>query len=208
MRIVVLGATGGTGVEIVRQASEAGHDVTAFVRSPEKLDGFRCRISVKQGNLLNRIDLADAIKDHDAILSAFGPRVPVSEADRNLLHQFAVELTTAMATAKVRRVILESSAFLFRDAILPPAYMLGRLLFPGVVADATAMEAVIQGSGCDWTIVRPPRLTHGSHTRKYRVRESHLPMFGFSISRANVADCLLRLLADPASIRKIVGVSR
>ena len=204
----MLGATGGTGLEIVRQASEAGHVVTAFVRSPEKLDGFRDRISVKQGNLLNRVELADAIKDHDAILSAFGPRVPVSEADRNLLRQFATELTAAMAAANVRRVILESSAFLFRDAILPPTYVLGRLLFPGVLADATAMEAVMTGSRCDWTLVRPPRLTYGPHTRKYRVRESHLPVFGFSISRANVADCFLRLLADPTSLRKIIGVSQ
>src|SRR5262249_39773664 len=113
MKLVVLGATGGTGLELVRQAIEHGHSVTAFVRSPERLKPFRDRITVKQGDLLNSAELERVIKGHDAVVSGFGPRAPVSRANANLLQQFAVALTSAMPHAGVRRVVVESVAFLF-----------------------------------------------------------------------------------------------
>jgi putative NADH-flavin reductase len=155
MKLAVLGATGGTGLEIVRQAIEHGHSVTAFVRSPELLKPFGNRITVRQGDLLNTAELAKAISGHDAILSGFGPRVPIAKADANLLRNFASALTTAMHQANVRRAVIVSTAFLFKDSILPPTYLFGRLFFPSVVIDASAMEGIIMASGLDWTIVRP-----------------------------------------------------
>jgi putative NADH-flavin reductase len=207
MKLAVLGATGGTGLEIVRQAIEHGHSVTAFVRSPERLKPFGNRITVKQGDLLNSAELAKAISGHDAILSGFGPRVPIAKADARLLRNFATALTTAMHNAGVRRAVIVSTAFLFRDSILPPTYLFGRLLFPGVVIDASAMERILMESGLDWTIVRPPQLTDKPFTGRYRVRIGHLPGFGFKISRADVAHSFLKTVEDPASIKKIVGVS-
>ena len=206
MKLVVLGATGGTGLEIVRQAIERGHSVTAFVRSPDRLKPFHDRIAVKAGDLLNSAELEQIIKGHDAVLSGFGPRVPVSKADANLLQRFAVALTRAMLHAGVRRVVAESVAFLFKGSIMPPAYLLGRLLFPGTVADASAMEGVFEGSELDWTMVRPPQLTDKAYTGKYRVREGHLPRFGFTISRADVADFMIKAVENHLSSRKIVGV--
>jgi putative NADH-flavin reductase len=206
MKLVVLGATGGTGLEIVRQAMEHGHSLTAFVRSPERLKPFRDRITVKQGDVLNRDELERVIRGHDAIVSGFGPRAPVSKADANLLQRFAVAVTGAMLHAGVNRVVVESVAFLFRDSIVPPAYLLGRLFFPGTVADAAAMERVFGESELDWTIVRPPRLTGKPSTGKYRVREGHLPGFGFTISRADVADFMIKSVEDHLSSRNIVGL--
>jgi putative NADH-flavin reductase len=207
MKLVVLGATGGTGLEIVRQAIQHGHSVTAFVRAPERLEPFRDRITIKKGDLLNSAELEQAIKGHDAVLSGFGPRVPISKADANLLQQFAVALTSAMLHAGVRRVVVESAAFLFSDSIVPPAYLLGRLFFPGVVADLSAMEQVFRKSELDWTMVRPPQLTDKPYTGKYRVREGHLPRFGFKISRADVADCFIKTVEDRATIGKVLGAS-
>jgi putative NADH-flavin reductase len=206
LKLVVLGATGGTGLEIVRQAIDHGHFVTAFVRSPERLQTFRDRIAVKQGDILNRAELERVIEGHDAVLSGFGPRAPVAKAEANLLQQFAVALTSAMPHAGVGRVAVASVAFLFRDSIVPPAYLLGRLFFPGTVADASAMERVFGESELDWTMVRPPRLTDKPYTGKYRVREGHLPRFGFSISRADVADFMISVVENRSSIRKTVGV--
>ena len=206
MKLVVLGATGSTGLEIVRQAIEYGHSVTAFVRSPERLKSFRDRISVKEGNLLDAAELEPVIKGHDAVLSAFGPRVPIAKGDANLLRQFAVALTSSMPRAGVRRVVVESVAFLFKDAIIPPAYLLGRLFFPGVVADASGMEKVLEKSGLDWTIARPPKLTPKPFTGKYRVREGHLPALGFSISYADVADFMIKAVQNRSLIGKVVGV--
>src|SRR5258707_8658034 len=143
MKLVVLGATGGTGLEIVRQAIALGHSVTALVRSPERLKPFGDRITVKHGDPLNIAELEKTIKGHDAVLSGFGPRVPIAKTDANLLREFATGLTTAMQHAGVRRVVVVSTAFLFKDSILPPAYLLGRLFFPGVVIDAAAMERIL-----------------------------------------------------------------
>lgn len=206
MKLIVLGATGGTGLEIVRQAIEHGHSVTACVRSPERLKPFQDRITIKQGDLLDSAELEPVIHGHDAVLSAFGPRVPVSKADANLLRQFAVALTSAMLRAGVGRVVVESMAFLFKDSVIPPAYLVGRLLFPGIVADGSAMEEEFEKSGLEWTIVRPPRLTAKSYTGKYRVREGHLPPFGFTISRADVADFMIKVVENRSFVGKIVGV--
>lgn len=207
MKLFVLGATGGIGLEKVRQAIDRGHSVTAFVRSPERLNGFQGRIAIKQGDLLNSSDLERVIEGHDAVLSGFGPRVPVAKSDTKLLRVFAGALISAMQQAGVRRVVLVSTAFLFRDSIVPPTYLFGRLFFPGIVVDAEGMERIIRESDLDWTIVRPPQLTDKLFTGTYRVRESHLPRFGFNISRADVADCFIRALENRVSVRKILGVS-
>jgi putative NADH-flavin reductase len=207
MKLVVLGATGGIGLEIVRQAIEHGHAVTAFVRSPERLKAFQGRISVIEGDVLNSIELEHAIEGHDAVLSGFGPRVPIAKSDANLLRDFAVALTTAMQHAGVRRVVVVSTAFLFRDSIIPPTYLFGRLFFPGIVTDAEGMERTIRASELDWTIVRPPQLTDKGRSVKYRVREGHLPRFGFNISRTDVADCFINVIEDRGFVNKILGAS-
>jgi putative NADH-flavin reductase len=207
MKLVVLGATGGTGLEIVRQALERGHSVSAFVRSPEKLKPFQDRIAITQGNLLDSAELAQVFRGHDAVVSGFGPRLPISKGDADLLRRFAIALTKAMLQASVRRAAVESTAFLFKDAVIPPAYLFGRLFFPGVVIDASGMERHLKESTLDWTIVRPPALTDKPFTGRYRVREGHLPSFGFNISRADVADFLIKAVGDRASLCKVFGIS-
>jgi putative NADH-flavin reductase len=206
MKIVVLGATGGIGVEIIRQAITRGHSVTAVARAPERLQGFADHIQLVRGNPLNTREIEQAIVGHDAVLSAFGPRTPVSNGDARLLRDFAIALTAAMKSAEIMRVVMVSVAFQFKNAILPPAYLLGKLLFPQVVADSAAMEQVFEKSGLDWTMVRPPKLTDGPSTGRYRMREGHLPSFGFSISRADVADFMIRAAEKRLSIRKVVGI--
>jgi putative NADH-flavin reductase len=206
VKLVVLGATGGTGLEIVRQSIDRGHTVTALVRSPDRLKSFQDRVRIERGDLLDLPDLKRAIQGHDAVVSAFGPRVPISTADAHLLEQFAKALTAAMQQTAVRRVVVESVAFLFKDSILPPAYLLGRILFPLTVADASAMERIFAQSTLDWTMVRPPELTDKPYTGKYRVREGHLPLFGFKISRADVADYMIKAAEGRSSISKVIGV--
>lgn len=73
LKLVVLGATGGTGLEIVRQVLERGHSVTAFVRSPERLSPFQDRISIKQGDLLDSAQLEQVLKGQDVVVPGFGP---------------------------------------------------------------------------------------------------------------------------------------
>jgi hypothetical protein len=79
--------------------------------------------------------------------------------------------------------------------------------FPGIVANACAcaIEKALEKSGLDWTIARPPRLTPKPYKGKYRVREGHLPPFGFSISHADVADFMI-VVENRSLIGKVVGV--
>ncbi len=206
MKLLILGATGGVGREIVTQAIERGHKLTAFVRAPESLETFASRIDIVRGDPLNCPALARVMEGHDAVISGFGARVPYSKADANLLQRFALALTKAMLHAGMPRAVIVSMAFLFKDAIFPPAYLLGKLLFPDTVADGAQMEDVIVKSGLDWTLVRPPRLTDGPRTGKYRVREGHLPAFGFAISRADVAHFMIQTAERNSLVGQIVGV--
>jgi putative NADH-flavin reductase len=88
MKVLIVGATDGTGRQIVSQAIERGHSVTAFVRAPDPLRMFGDRIVVIQGNLLNRSELRRVLEGQDAVLSGFGPRVPVSKENATLLKRF------------------------------------------------------------------------------------------------------------------------
>jgi len=202
MKLLVLGATGGTGLEVIRLAKERGHAVTALVRNPEKLAGFDNRIGVVKGDLLSPSELEASVQGQDAVLSAFGPL-----ADKvRLWKQYASALTEAMSSSRIRRVMVLSVAFLFKDSIIPPAYFAGRLFFRDTVIGAAEMEEIFMKSGLEWTIARPPRLTDGAYTGKYRVREGHLPRFGFTVSRADVADYMIKAVEGRADIGKIVGV--
>jgi putative NADH-flavin reductase len=207
MKLVILGATGGIGLELVRQSIERGHQVTALVRRPEPLNSFSNQAKIIQGDVLDPSRLATVLAGHDAIASGFGPRPPIAKAESDLLTRFASSLTIAAQQSRVRRAILVSSAFLFKDAILPPANLLGRMFFGKLVVDATEMERIVRSSDLDWTIVRPPRLNDKPLTGKYRTRVSHLPTMGFQISRANVADFTLNIAENRACIREVVGVS-
>jgi len=81
------------------------------------------------------------------------------------------------------------------------------LVFSPVVADSSAMERVFCESELDWTFVRPPQLTDKPYTGRYRVRERHRPRFGFSVSRADVADFMVKAVEDRSAIHKIIGIS-
>jgi putative NADH-flavin reductase len=207
MNLLVLGATGGIGQEIVRQALDRNHKVTALVRKAEPLQPFGNRIQLIQGDPLSCAELASVMEHQDAVLSGFGPRVPIAKADSTLLHRFGVALSDAMKKVGLRRAVIVSTAFLFRDSIVPPTNLVGRLFFPDMVADASEMESFFQKSGLEWTLVRPPRLTNRPRRGRYRVREGHLPSFGFTISRADVAAFMIKTAEKHAFIQQVVGIS-
>jgi hypothetical protein len=103
------------------------------------------------------------------VLSSFGPRVPISKTDADLLQRFAVVLTSAMHGARIRRAVIVSTAFLFKDSVMPPAHLIGRMFFRDLVADADTMEETVRKSDLDCTQVHPPQLTNKPATGRYRV---------------------------------------
>ncbi len=203
-KLFILGATGGTGRALVEQARLRGHLVTAFVRSPEKLDPLRDGVNVRRGDPRDADELRAALPGHDAVLSALGPS---SLGRTTLVSDCARSTVAAMQATGVRRLLVVGVAVLFENDGLLNA--IGRWTFlRNVARDSAEMERIVSTSALDWTIARPPRLTNGALTRAYGVADSRMPPAArLSISRADVADFLLDELEHPAHVRRIVGLA-
>jgi putative NADH-flavin reductase len=206
MRLFILGATGGTGQELVSQALERRHRVTAFVRSPEKLGAPREGLTVVRGDLLDADALGAALAGQDAVLSAVAPPGP---GRTTITRDGARATVAAMSAAGVRRLLVLGVAVLFDDAGLL-ARMLRKTFLRNVADDSAAMELVVKASRLDWTIVRPPRLTNGPRTGRYGIADDTLPPGAggtAKISRADVAHFLLDEVERPAHVRRVVGIA-
>jgi putative NADH-flavin reductase len=201
MRLFILGATGGTGRQLIDQALARGHQVTAFVRSPEKLGAQREGLSVRQGDPRDAAALTAALSGHDAVLSALGPPGPRRST---ILSDSARSTVSAMQSAGIRRLLVVSAAILFED-MGALATLLRRTLLRNVVLGSGEMEQVVTASNLNWTIVRPPRLTNGALTARYKVADDRFPSGKRMLSRADVAHFLLDELAHGAHMRRIVG---
>ena len=195
MLLFVLGATGGTGRALVEQARQRGHRVTAFVRSPQKLGSFRDGVTVLQGDPRNADELRDALRGHDAVVSALGPP---GLGPTTLVGDCARSTVTAMQATGVRRLLVVGVAVLFEDDGILNA-IARRTFLRNVARDSAEMERIVRASGLDWTIARPPRLTNGMLTRAYGVADGRMPPAArLTISRADVADFLLDKVERPA----------
>ena len=112
MRLLILGATGGTGRQLTSQAVEHGHRVTAFVRSPQKLGSLRDRVTVRQGDPRSVAELQAILPGHDAVVSALGPP---GAGPTTILRAAAGSTVTAMQAAGLSRLVVVSVAVLFDD---------------------------------------------------------------------------------------------
>jgi putative NADH-flavin reductase len=206
MRLFILGATGGIGRQLVDQALERHHQVTAFVRSPERLGARRDGLTALQGDVRNPDAMSTALRGHDAVLSTLGPPGP---SRNTITSDSARAIVTAMQTAGMRRLVVVGVAALF-----PDIGMLGRVvrntLLRNIADDSAEMERIVKATRLDWTIVRPPRLTNGPRTEHYGVAADHLPKGAggnATISRADVAHFMLDEIERPAHVQRVVGIA-
>ena len=208
MRLLVLGATGGTGREVVTQAVQQGHEVTAFVRDLRKMTNTDGPLRVVVGSTTgDEGAIAEAVRGQDVVVSTLGRRNSFRSSD--LISRSMRTIVPAMESQGVRRLILVSALGVGdsgRDAPLLPRIMY-RLLLRDIFADKEAGENYLRQSGLDWALVYPVLLTNGPRTGKYRVGE-HLDLRGMPrISRADVADFILTQLASTAHRRKVAVIS-
>jgi len=208
MRLFVLGATGPTGLQIVQQALAQGHQVTAFVRDPAKLPFTDKNLKVVTGALPGDARaLEEALRGHDAVISSLGLHNALEA------HHFSESnmrvLVPAMEKQGVRRLIIVSANGVgdtHRHSPLLPRIMY-RLLLTDIFADKKAGEDIVRASGLDWTIAYPTLLTNGPRTGNYRAAE-RLALKGLpKISRADVADFVLRQLDRPSFLKKGAVIS-
>lgn len=199
MKLFVLGATGGTGVELVRQAPVRGHSVTAFGRSAAAPPA----VSVA-GDVADARGLEPAMRGHDAVVFTLGPR---NFGPTTLCSTSMRAVLPAMQAAGVRRIVGVSLAILF-PGILGPIGAIGRYILRHGAADALEMERALAASPLDYTIVRPPPLTNGAGSGRWRAEVDALPRFGLSIARADLAAFVLEILEKSLFTRSLVGVAR
>ena len=208
LHILIIGATGGTGRQLVRQALELGHQVAAFVRTPARLKVEHPNLRIVKGNVLDYASLESAVRGQNVVVCALGhkrwfyPNKILSEGTGNILR--------AMKTCDVPRLVCESSlgignsvgrlGLLYTFFVIP-------LILPFIFWDKVRQEKLIAESGVDWVIVRPAVLTNGAARGSYR----HGPNLGNflrtnRISRADVADFMLKQLTDDTYLGTAVAV--
>ena len=208
MKIAIFGATGGTGKELIKQALEQGHEIIALVRDPQKLSVSDQRVNIIKGDVVNKDDVSKTIQGSDAALVALGVKPPsktkvVGPGTKNIIE--------GMKTHKVKRLIVESAMFM-DDAVRKNSFLISILtktFMKGLYADKLVQESAVRESGLEWVIVRPVGLANGPKTEIYRFGET-LQLKGVfpTISRADVADFMLKQLSSDANLNKAILVAR
>jgi putative NADH-flavin reductase len=208
MKLLIFGASGKTGRELVKQGLAQGHAITAFVRDPVKFEISDEHLRVVEGGITDYAAVESAVDGHDVVISALGPhtlltRVPALTAG-------IANIVRAMEKTGVRRIVYlsalgvaesnnDQNAF-FRWIINP--ILLGR-----DYADHEANEETIRNSSLDWVIVRPARLEDSAHPGQVETDlhlDASLP-FG-RIGRADVADFMLKQLGETEFLNKAPGI--
>jgi len=208
MRVLVVGATGGTGRQLVAQALERGYEVTALVRNPARLPVEHARLTIVRGDVLDEAGVATAVRGHDAVLSALGHKryfYPNRIQSRGTGH-----ILRAMEAHGVRRFVCATSLGLGESAgrlgLMYTFFVIPAIL-PFYFWDKTRQERAIAASRVDWVIVRPGALTGGEK----RCRVKHGPGIGnllwtVRVSRADVASFMLDQLESNTYVRTAPGV--
>ncbi|MFE9437148.1 NAD(P)-dependent oxidoreductase [Streptomyces sp. NPDC006640] len=209
MKLTVLGATGGIGQEIVRQALGSGHQVTAVVRDPARLTVTGAGLEVFRTDLTDPEALRPAVAGRDAVLSGLGAR---RRKDAGVASRLTRTVLGAMEAEQTRRLLVVSASPVgpaaAEDRFVDRA-MRGMIssLLKDVYADLREMEAALAASATDWTTVRPPRLQDKPVTGSYRTAVGGFPARGRFIGRADVAHAMLAMTDDPATVKQGVGIA-
>ncbi len=206
MRIIIFGSTGSVGRLLVEQALVQEHKVTAFLRDPSKLTIKHNNLQEMQGDVLSYATLENAVKNQDVVFCALG------DGNKGQLRaQGTKNILLAMQKAGVSRFICQTSLgvgdsrsnlnFFWKHV------MFG-LLLKKAYQDHETQEKYIMQSPLDWVIVRPAAFTNGPHTGQYRHGfNADDKTITLKISRADVADFMLRQITDNRYIRQTPGLS-
>jgi uncharacterized protein YbjT (DUF2867 family) len=211
MKVTVFGATGGIGGQVVRQALDAGHKVTAVVRNASGLGISSSALEVVTvPGLTDPAVLGPALDGSDAAISGVGPR---RRKDVTVASTSTRGILRALEASGVRRFVAvsampvgptpEGESWANRRILIP----LIQTMLRDIYADLAAMEDEIRRSATDWTVLRPPKLLNSPLSGTYRTAVGGNVPRGRSIARADVAHAMLAVLDDPATIGQAVGIA-
>ncbi|QKZ14319.1 NAD(P)-dependent oxidoreductase [Spirosoma sp. KUDC1026] len=205
MKLAVFGATGGTGRELILQALDRGHEVTAIVRRPEAFTLTHARLRTEMGDVMKPDSFAPALQHQDAVLSVIGKN---SLKPMTFYRQSARNIVDQMNKAGVQRLVCLTSIGVLTKPVGPLLYVwLIKPLLRNIYDDMRHMEQTILDSNLAWTIVRPSFLFDGKRLGRYRVGSSGELAHANRISRADLASCLLDQLDNQENRQKTIAVA-
>lgn len=193
MKIIVFGATGGVGKHVVKQALEKGIEVTAFVRSPSKIEIVHEHLHIIQGDAFNKEDVKAAIAKHDAVISCLGSNQGLKKSTE--LEEMTKNIVDGMLAHNIKRIIYTASAGIDKEIPGISGKMVMKMLENPLRDHRNAVD-YIKTNGLNYTIVRPMGLTNDPFTGKYRETKEEIPENGKTIPRADVAHFILKTLSD------------
>lgn len=203
MKILVLGATGGTGRAIVRAANAAGHEVTALVRSSAKAADLQGATLI-EGDARDTASLTRALDGCSGVISSLGTGLSPFNAV-TLLSEATRALVEAMRARQVRRLVCITGmgagdsrghgGFFYDRFFLP-------VLLRNVYRDKDRQEAEVRASGLDWIIVRPTILNDKPARGHVRALTDLSGFHGGAIARADVADFVVTQLTTDTWLHK------
>lgn len=208
-KIIVFGAAGGTGIEVVKQALDLGYEVTALVRNPNQFTMTHVNLKVRQGDVLQAHTIRTAMIGHNLVVSAIGNR---STQPTTLYSQGIKNILDGMWQNSIKRLVCISAGGL---DVNPKASFFVRLLTKYVLqrilkepyADLRIMESTVRDSDTDYTIVRPSRLLDKPATGNYRFSINSDITKPFSIARADVAHFIVNHLDDGKTFKSVTSIS-
>jgi putative NADH-flavin reductase len=206
MHLALFGGSGRTGQLLTERALAQGHTLSVLVRKPAAY-ADASRVKVIEGDAFTPSAIAETLSGADAVLSALGAR---SLGKEDVIERAVPLIVRAMDDARLSRIVVLGSAGALDSALdYQPAYrrwlvenLIYKTMLKWPVASQRAQIQALQASDLDWTMVMPPMLTNGAARGSYRVDGGALPRNGSRISRADVAEFMLRQLGDSSWSRK------
>jgi putative NADH-flavin reductase len=205
MKLLIIGASRGIGLQLLEQALQAGHVVTAFARHLQKIPQPQEGLRLIAGDILEGPQVKQAVAGQEAVCLTIG--VGVTWKPVTVFSQGTEHVLVAMAEHGVKRLVCitgigagdsKGHGGLLYDQVFKP------LLLKTIYADKDRQEALIRASEAEWTIVRPGFLTNGPLTGKYRVITDLRGLTAGKISRADVAHFMLAELAANLYLRHAI----
>ncbi|WP_420630613.1 NAD(P)-dependent oxidoreductase [Candidatus Leptofilum sp.] len=205
MKLAIFGATGGTGQEIVKQALDAGHEVTVLVRDPAKLHVKHDKLYLVIGDVLNLEKVEEALAGSEAVCCSLGntahnPDFVVSDGTQNII--------AGMTKQHIQRLVVVSALGVgdSRDRVSRSFKMLMKTVLRKAYEDKERQEQFVRESDLDWIIVRPGGLTNGPATGDYAFGLDP-DIGGRQVSRADVAAFVLQQLSDDTFLHQTPAIA-
>jgi len=209
MKILIIGGTGKTGKELIKQGLEQGYSITALVRNPTKIKINHPNLTIKKGNVLKPESFGDTFQGQDAVLSALGHKRFIIKT--TILSEGTKNIIAEMQRQKIKRFICITSLGInnsrFKLGLYYTLFTIPFILF-FYFLDKSKQEEIIKQSDLNWTIVRPGQLTNGKKRTKYKHGEE-LGNYILTkmISRADVAHFMLNEINVKHYLYKTPGLT-